>query len=211
MVRTLFIALILIISLNEFVSAQNNDNNTEIKTGNKSWAVGILYADNGFGLYGTYTKRTGRLTSAILKLSVSGVSDPNEVEYYDYYGNSYVRDKINRVFASTLSIGIKYNIFFDDIEGNFKPYIKAGVAPTLILTTPYQRGFFGAFGYAQTSFGLGPFGGIGIEYYESKSLGMSIGLEYYYIPVLGNEVSSILNKNISNVGGLQFCFNVMFF
>lgn len=209
MMRTLIIALILFLFLNSLVYSQSN--NSEINPGTKSWAVGIMYAENGFGLYGTYSKRTGRITSAVIKLSVSGVSDPNEVEYYDYYGNSYVRDKINRVFASTLSIGIKHNIFFDDLEGNFKPYIKGGIAPTLILMTPYDRGFFNAFAYSQTSFGLGVFGGLGIEYYESRSLGMSLGLEYYYTPILGKEVSSIQNKAINNVGGLQFCFNVMFF
>lgn len=209
MMRTLFIALMMIIYLNTLVSSQSN--NSEIRPITKSWAVGMLYAESGFGLFGTYSKSIGRTTSSMLRLSVSGVSDPNEVEYYDYYGNSYVRDKVNRVYAATLSIGLKHNIFFDDIDGNFKPYIKGGVAPALIMTTPYDRGFFKAFGYAQTSFGLGAFGGIGIEYYESRSLGMSLGLEYYYIPVLGREVSSIRDNNITNVGGLQFCFNMMFF
>jgi hypothetical protein len=209
MMRTLKIALILIIFLNTLVYAQSN--NSDIKPITKSWAVGMLYTESGFGLFGTYSKSIGRTTSSMIRLSVSGVSDPNEVEYYDYYGNSYIRDKINRVYAATLSIGLKHSIFFDDIDGNFKPFIKGGIAPALIMMTPYDRSFFNSFGYAQTSFGLGAFGGIGIEYYESKSLGMSLGIEYYYIPVLGREVSSIKDKNITNIGGLQFCFNMMFF
>ena len=207
--RTLKIALIIVLFLNTLVYSQSN--NSDIKPSSKSWAVGMLYAENGFGLFGTYSKRIGRTTATMFRLSISGVSDPNEVENYDYYGNSYVRGKINRVYASTLSIGLMHNIFFDDIEGNFKPFIKGGIAPTLILTTPYDKSFFGSFGYTQTSFGLGVFGGLGIEYYESRSLGMSLGIEYYYIPVLGNEVTSIIGKNITNVGGLQFGFNIMFF
>jgi hypothetical protein len=208
--RTLKIALIIVIFLNTLVYSQSN--NTEIKPGSKSWAVGMMYTESGFGMFGTYSKRIGRITSATFKLSMAGVSDPNEVEYFDYYtGESFIRGKINRVYASTLSIGILHNIFFDDIEGNFKPFIKGGIAPTLILTTPYDRGFFKAFGYTQTSFGLGVYGGIGIDYYQSRSLGMSLGIEYYYIPVLGREVSSIIDHNITNVGGLQFSFNLMFF
>ena len=208
--RTLIIALIIVIFLNTLVYSQSN--NKDITPSSKNWAVGMMYTENGFGLFGTYSKRIGRITSATFKLSMSGVSDPNEVEYFDYYtGESFIRGKINRVYASSLSIGLMHNIFFDDIEGNFKPFVKGGIAPTLIMTTPYERSFFKAFGYTQTSFGLGVYGGIGIDYYQSRSLGMSLGIEYYYIPVLGREVSSIIDRNITNVGGLQFSFNLMFF
>jgi hypothetical protein len=211
MMRTLITAIIFILFLNTITYAQINYTKKPEKVKTNSWAAGILYAENGFGLFGTYSKILGRTTSTMFRLSISGVSDPNEVQYYDYYGNSYVRDKINRVYDATLSIGLKHNIFFDDIDGNFKPYIKGGIAPTLILMTPYDRSFFPSFGYAQTSYGIGVFGGVGLDYYESKSLGMGLGIEYSYIPVLGNEVRSILDHNITNVGGLQFCFNIMFF
>jgi hypothetical protein len=211
MMWSLKTAIIFILFFNTITYAQIEYTQPPEKLKTKSWAVGILYAENGFGLFGTYSKKLGSITSWMARLSVSGVSDPNEVEYYDYYGNSYIRDKINRVYASTLSIGIKHNIFFDDIEGNFKPYVKGGIAPTLILMTPYERGFFNAFGYTQTSYGIGAFGGVGMEYYESRNLGMSLGIEYYYIPVLGNDVVSLIGHKITNVGGLQFSFNVMFF
>ena len=208
MMRTLKIALILIFLLNTLVFSQSN--NTPVIPHMNSWAVGFQYSDNGFGVSGTYYKRLARTSDLMFKLSVSGVSDRSEVEYFDYYGNSYVKDKINRVYASTFSIGLKHNVFFDDIDGNFKPFIKGGVAPSLIITTPYDRSFFKAFGYAQSSFGLGLYGGVGIEYYESTSVGLSIGIEYSYIQVLGREVSSIKDKNITNIGGLQFSFNFMF-
>ena len=209
MMRTQKIALILLtLFLNTLVYSQSN--NTPKVPHTNSWALGMQYTENGFGLSGTYYKRIGRISDMMIKLSVSGVSDGSEVEYYDYYGNSYVRDKLNRVYATSLNFGVKHNIFFDDIAGDFKPFIKGGISPTFILTTPYERSFFKAFGYAQSSWGLGVYGGIGIEYYESKSIGMSIGIEYSYIPVLGREVSSVKDKNITNAGGLQFSFNFMF-
>ncbi len=206
--RTLKIALIIIVLFNTIIFAQNNG--TPVKKKVNTWAVGLLYSDNGFGLSGTYYQKLGRTSDMMYKLSISGVTDRSEVEVYDYFGNSFIRDKINRIYAATLSIGIKHNIFFDDIDGNFKPFIKGGVAPTYIMITPFERSFFKAFGYAQSSYGLGLYGGIGIEYYESKSIGLSIGIEYSYIPVLGREVSSIKDKNITNIGGLQFSFNFMF-
>jgi hypothetical protein len=208
--RTLGIALIVIVFFNTMIFAQNKDSLTPVKQNVHSWAIGMLYAENGFGLSGTYSRRLGRTTDMMFKLSVSGVKDPNEVEYYDYYGNSYTRDKVNRVFATTLNIGLKHNVFFDDIEGNFKPFVKVGVSPTFIIITPFERGFFNSFAYAQSSYGMGLYGGIGLEYYESKSIGMSIGIDYSYIQVLGREVSSVKDKNITNVGGIQFSFNFMF-
>ncbi|MFA7359654.1 MAG: hypothetical protein WC139_01320 [Candidatus Kapaibacterium sp.] len=187
-------------------------NKTDINpaASNNNWAIGMFYSDNGFGLSGTFSSRLARTTDLNFKLSISGVTDNSEVEYYDYYGNSIIRGKENRVFMSTLSIGLKHNIFFDDIEGNFKPLIKGGIAPTLIFFSPYSKTFFDSFKYAQTSYGLGVYGGVGIEYYESKSIGLGITFEYYYIPVLGPDVYSLKDKKITNVGGVQIGFTFMF-
>ncbi|MCE1164596.1 MAG: hypothetical protein LWX07_04240 [Bacteroidetes bacterium] len=154
--------------------AQINNSPVKLTEKRSHWAIGLMYTDNGFGLSGTYFKNIGRTTDLTLKLSVSGVTDPSEVEYYDIYGNSYIAGKVNRVYLTTLSIGLKKNIFYDDIEGNFKPFIRAGVAPSFVITTPFDRSFFKAFGYAQPGFAIGPYGGIGIEYQESNSVGMSI-------------------------------------
>jgi hypothetical protein len=207
--KILIHSIILVIVLNISVYSQTNGTTAVKKT--NSWAIGFQYSDNGYGFSGTYYQKLSRITDMMYKLSFTGISDPSEVQYYDYYtGETVVKDKINRIYAMTLNVGIKHNIFFDDIDGNFKPFVKVGVAPTLIMMTPYDRGFFNAFGYAQTSYAIGPYAGIGIEYYESKSIGLSIGVEYSYLPVIGREVSSILNKNITDVGGLQFSFNFMF-
>lgn len=203
--RTLFIIILVVFSLSNLSIAQTN--NTNIKN---DWAVGLMYSDNGFGLTGTHFKRLGRTTDLFFKLTISGVSDQSEIEYFDIYGNSFIKDKLNRIYLTTLSVGIKKNVFFDDIEGNFKPFIRGGVAPAFILTTPYEKGFFKAFGYAQSSFAAGGFVGFGMEYYESKSVGLSIGLDYYYLHVLGRDVYSIKDKKISNIGGLELSFNFMF-
>lgn len=204
----LSILLVLIIAVSA-VAQVNQNNNTQQMLSNK-WAIGMFYSDNGFGISGTYSSRLARTSDLNIKLSISGVTDNTEVEQYDYYGNSFVRDKVNRLYMATLSLGIKHNIFFDDIEGNFKPLIKAGLAPSLILSTPYERSFFQSFQYSQTSFGIGAYAGIGLEYYESNSIGLGITLEYYYIPVVGPDVYSLKDKKISNVGGVQIGFSFMF-
>ena len=208
--RVILISIILVLSINLSAEAQGYQNNDTQQMLRNRWAIGMFYSDNGFGVSGTYSSRLARTSDLNIKLSISGVTDNTEVEHYDYYGNSYVNNKVNRLYMATLSFGIKHNIFFDDIEGNFKPLIKAGLAPSLILITPYNRSFFQSFQYSQTSFGIGGYAGIGLEYYESNSIGLGITLEYYYIPVVGPDVYSLQDKKISNVGGVQIGFNFMF-
>ncbi len=208
--RSILYSLILVFILNLNVNAQDKKIPYKEKDVRNNWAIGMMYTESGFGLSATYFSRLARTTDLTYKFSVAGVTDESEIDTYDYYGNSFVLGKINRVYQATLSFGLKHNVFFDDIEGNFKPYVKAGVAPALIVMTPYYRDFFEAFKYAQTSYGFGGYAGIGIEYYESQSIGLSIGLDYYYIPVLGPDVYSLKDKKISNVGGAQIGFNFMF-
>jgi hypothetical protein len=205
----IFTALIASFSVLSSAQIKNNPQKKETEKRN-SWAVGLMYTDNGFGLSGTYFKPIGRTSDLTFKLSISGVTDPTEVEYYDIYGNSYIKDKINRVFLATLSVGIKHNIFYDDIDGNFKPFVRAGLSPAFAMTTPFDRSYFKAFGYAQPGFAFGGYAGAGIEYYESKTVGLSIGIDYYYLPVFGREIMSLKDKAITNLGGIQLNFNFMF-
>lgn len=201
-------ALLLTANITLFSQVKNKQETEEFRR--SSIAAGFLYTEGGFGIHGTYYIPTGRITDLMLKLSLSGVSDDSEVEYYDPYGNSFIKDKVNRVFMMPLSIGIKHNIFYDDIEGNFKPFIRGGVAPTLVMTTPYNQSFFAAIPDMQTGFAVGPFAGAGIEYYESKTIGMSIALDYYYLPVIGREITSLYNQPINNMGGAQISFTMLF-
>jgi len=195
--------------INLFSQVRKNQSESE-EFHRSSFAAGFLYTEGGFGIHGTYYAPIGRITDLMLKLSFSGVSDNSEVEYYDPYGNSYIRGKVNRVFMMPLSIGIKHNIFYDDLEGNFKPFIRGGVAPTLVMTTPYNESFFAAIPDMQTGFAAGPFAGAGLEYYESKTLGMSIALDYYYLPVIGRTIYSLQDKPMNNLGGAQISFTMLF-
>lgn len=175
-----------------------------------NWGISILYSENGFGVAGMYYKNLSRTSDLFFRLSISGVTDNSEIEYFDIYGNSYVPDKLNRIFNIPASIGFQKYLFYDDIEGNFKPYVNAGVSPSLILMTPYSEGFFPAFKYANVSYSIGGFLGIGLQYFESQHVAMNFDLKYYYLPVLGREVMSLQNKPIKNVGGLQINFGISF-
>jgi len=145
-----------------------------------------------------------------LNLHFSGVSDSREIQRYDIYGNSVTLGKVNRVYMMPLSIGLNKELFKGDIEGNFRPSISFGVAPTLVMYNPYDRSFFNAIAYTKTKFAFGPYAGIGINYKQSKSTSLNINLSYYYLPVSGGGVESIENSEIKDVGGLQLTFGLNF-
>jgi hypothetical protein len=174
------------------------------------WGLGFSYAENGFGPSVSLYAPIGKTTDLSFNLTFSGVTDTREIQRYDIFGNSITYDKINRVFMIPLSIGIKKELFKDDIEGDFVPVFNAGISPTLILTNPYDMSFFNALNYMSTHFGFGGYMGIGVNFKQSKSLSMSVNLNYYYIPIIGDGVQSVQYSTINNVGGFQLGFGIIF-
>ena len=174
------------------------------------WGLSVIYAEKGFGLSTGYYKQLGYNTDFFTNISVSGVSDTREFERFDIYGNSITIGKENRIFLIPLNIGIQQYLFKDKIESNFRPVVSVGLTPSLIITTPYEKSFFNAFGYAHSFFAMGGFAGVGMEYKEANDVALSISLRYFYLPVIGKSVNSLIDKPINDVGGLEINFGVNF-
>ncbi|MCB0724657.1 MAG: hypothetical protein KDC73_08115 [Ignavibacteriae bacterium] len=172
------------------------------------WGFNAMYSEKGFGISSEYFVNIWKNTDLVAGLGFSSVSDDREFQEFDYFGNSYTPDKVNRVFMAPLSIGIKHALFQDDIDGSLKPTVSAGVAPTLILTNPYSTNFFPALGKFNAAFAFGPYAGIGLNFTQNKSVAYSFNINYYYLPVIGKEVMSLQNKPIDNVGGVQFTVGI---
>ena len=175
-----------------------------------SWSLGLNYGENGFGPYAGLYSSLGRTTDLVFSISVSGVTDEREIERFDVFGNSVVVNKINRVFMMPLSIGIRKELFKDDIDGDFLPIFNIGVAPTLVLTNPYNESYFAAFGNTKTYFAFGGFAGFGVSFSQNKSMCMNVNFNYYYLPVVGDGVQSLQYSTINDVGGLQLSLGVIF-
>lgn len=175
-----------------------------------NWGLNFNYNESGFGVAGMYSFPVSKSTDIQANILVSGVSDPREFKDFDPFGNSWIMNKVNRVYMVPLSIGVQHYLFADDLEGNIKPLVTAGISPALIVTTPYDKSYFNAFSYAHASFAFGGFIGTGLEFRHNKNLGLSFNVKYYYLPVLGNEVKSITTNTIDDVGGLQLSFGVNF-
>jgi hypothetical protein len=182
----------------------------KIIEGRNNWGLNLVYTDRGFGLSGNLYKALGKDFDFQAGLTISGLKDANEFEQFDYYGNSYIYNKLNRVFLISFNAGIHKYLFSDELAEGFKPLISIGVSPTLVLTNPYEKNFFSAFGYMKNAFALGGYAGVGMEYKESNSVAFSLNIRYSYIPIIGDGVQSIINHTINEVGGIQLIFGVNF-
>jgi outer membrane protein W len=181
--------------------------NTEPKN---VWGVNVQYSESGMGIGAIIYKRLSNVTDLFGSISIGGVTDNREFEYFDYYGNSYIVGKLNRVYKIPLEIGIEHFLFSNSLEGTFKPNITAGITPALLLTDPYNRNFFSALKYIQPGFAFGGFIGAGLDYRESNFVAITFNIKYLYMPVIGREIMSLQDKPIKDVGGLNISIGVNF-
>jgi len=147
-----------------------------------AWGVDILLSNNGFGIGGFYRHQYSRDLFGTVTLGIAESKDDNEVEYYDWYGQSYVPGKINRFLLVPVHVGIQYRLFAEDITDSFRPYVNAGVGPTLVLAAPYEKEYFNSLGYARSHYTLGGYIGIGAFFGSDMGSLSGINMRYYFIP-----------------------------
>ena len=117
---------------------------------NNALGLDIMFSEGGFGLGGFYRRQFSEKITGFTDISISEAKDEREFEYFDYYTQqSYTVGKKNRVFIIPVNFGIQYRLFENVIYDNLRPYLNAGVGPSMILTTPYSKEFFDSFGDAR--------------------------------------------------------------
>ncbi len=173
-----------------------------------SWGVDIMFGEGGFGL-GTFLRQdfTENITGFV-DLSIAESKDDREIEFVDYFGRKFVLGKKNRVFLLPLNFGIHYKMFSHVLTQNLRPYVNAGVGPTFVITTPYEREFFSAFGYAKGHYAVGGYIGFGANFGLSKSSLVGVNIRYYKIHLLGDGVESLQGRIQKDIGQLYLTLNV---
>lgn len=167
------------------------------------WGLDLLFSGNGFG-GGVFLQHflDDDLT-AFFSLYLSGARNTDEFPEWDpWRGEWRVRNKINRLFMFPVTIGLQKELFKDKLQGGFAPYISAGVGPTFILATPYEKDFFDAFNYSMFYTRFGAFLGIGANLGSSANSIMSVNMRYYYIPFGGDGLESIRDRPLHDFGGV---------
>ena len=174
-----------------------------------SWGMDIMFGDAGFGLGTFFRKQIDVKWTAFADLSFSETKDDREFEYYDYYTNTFVTAlKKNRIFQVPINFGMQYRLFENTISDNLRPFLSAGVGPTILITTPYELEFFNSFGKAQAKIAAGGYVGLGANFGLDKSSLVGITFKYYYSKILKGSVESLYGREKTEIQGFFITLNL---
>ena len=170
----------------------------------------IMFGEGGVGFGGFYRRQFDNNFTGFADFSISEIKEDNEFQYYDpYFGNPLpIAGKKNRVFLIPFNFGVQYRLFENLISDNLRPYINAAFGPSMVVTTPYDREFFNAFGYARAKFTTGGYVGFGANFGLDKSSLLGINLRYYIVHFYDEGVESIEGRFRKNIGGFYLTINL---
>jgi len=185
------------------------------------WGLDLLLSNSGFGFGLSYRRQYTEDLAGQVALSVSESKEAQEVEYYDpYTGNSFVPGKLNRFMVIPLTAGVQYRLFREDIVDTFRPYVNAGIGPTMIWEMPFaivtqnpsgpltveQVEFFSAIGKGTPHFTVGGFIGAGAYFGSERSTVLGINIRYYINYLLSGGLPSQYNPNTGEITGYKSSF-----
>ncbi|MEI7812298.1 MAG: acyloxyacyl hydrolase [Ignavibacteria bacterium] len=173
-----------------------------------SWGIDFMFGEGGFGLGTFYRYNFTTALTGFTDFSVSESKDEKEVEYFDYFGNSTVIGKKNRIFLMPLNFGLQQRLLENSVTDNLRPYINAGIGPSMVVTTPYDYEFFSSFKKAQARFTLGGYFGIGANFGPDKANLLGLNLRYYIIHFFNNGVEGLKNRYMNDLGGFYLTLNL---
>lgn len=176
---------------------------------NNALGFDLLIGESGFGFGGFYRRQLGKIT-VFGDVSISEAKDEREIEYVDIYGQTFTVGKQNRVFQIPFTFGAQYRFFENELTDNLRPYISAGVGPTIALTTPYAEEFFRAFSYTQVHYAAGGYAGFGANFGLDQSNLIGINVRYYYAQFLDEGVEILKGRYKSYLSGFFITINFGF-
>lgn len=169
----------------------------------------VMFSEGGFGLGGFYRRQFSDKITGFTDISISEAKDEREIQYFDYYTNTtYTVGKKNRVFIIPVNFGAQYRLFEDVIYDNLRPYLNAGIGPSMVLTTPYSKEFFNAFGDARLRVAAGGYFGFGANFGLDKHSLVGINVRYYIIHFFDRGVESLTGKFNKTLGGFFLTINL---
>lgn len=228
----LYLALILFVFNNAFSQPSGMQDTTIIFTPSNpnlihpqnyrplihSWGLDILLSNNGFGIGGFYRYEMTDEFSLMLNLAISDVKDDAEVEQFDYYtGQDFIQGKKNRLLLIPLTLSLQYRLFKDDIVDNFRPFITAGLGPTMMFVAPYvfdqihydaygypyreKIDFFSSLKYGHLRYSLGGFIGAGVYFGMEKGSMTCLSVKYF-LTRFPDGIEVMYDGYTKNFGGL---------
>ena len=193
-----------------------------------AWGVDVLVSNDGFGLGLFYRREFNEDLYGFIALSVSESKDEREVERFNIFGNIIVPAKLNRFLVIPLTFGVQRRFFREEILDTFRPYVNAGVGPTMILAAPFVDiiknslgyltepvEFFESLGRAQAHYTIGGYVGFGANFGGDNTNLFGVNFRYYITRVFGDGIPSLYDtetgnpaKNKTSFGGFFITLNV---
>ncbi|MCE7933978.1 MAG: hypothetical protein DYG96_05235 [Chlorobi bacterium CHB2] len=171
------------------------------------FGIDVLFSNSGFGGGAFYQRKLGATLSLFANLGVTGSRTKDELDEWNGY-EYRVPNKVNRLYTFPLMIGVRQRLFAERLSDEFRPFLNAGVGPSLVLTLPYEYSFFSSFGHAAAHLTAGGFVGIGADFGEGDPV-IGANLRYYIIPISPG-IESLKNEPITDFGGLFLTLNISF-
>ena len=81
----------------------------------QAWGLDLLLSNHGFGMGVFYRYEMSDELSLMFNFAISDVKDDTEFERYDYFGQSIIPGKKNRLLLLPLTFSVQYRLFKDDI------------------------------------------------------------------------------------------------
>jgi hypothetical protein len=173
-----------------------------------AFGMDLIFSEGGFGLGTFYRRSVTDKVTLFTDFSISEAKDPQEFTYVDIYGQTYTPNKLNRAFILPVNFGMQYRLFENVIFDNLRPYIDGAIGPSIIVTTPYDKEFFNAFGKAQARYTLGGYFGIGANFGLDKSSLVGLNLRYYIIHFFNQGIEILSGKLENDLGGVFIALNI---
>lgn len=181
---------------------------------NVSYALGgeLALTESGFGAGFFYHRFYSDKLALFSQLYITGLRNEDEIERYiqreDGTWDWRVPGKENRLFRFPITFGAQYFPLKGHITESLQPYVSGGVGPNFILSTPYEQGWFEAFGDATLHTKFGGFVGIGAYFGNVMKSLIGVNIRYYYIPAGAEEIVSLEGIPFDNLGGLFLTLTV---
>lgn len=168
----------------------------------------LMFGEGGFGVGGFYRYDLSESFTWYSDISISEAKDPAEVEYIDYFGNIRVPGKINRIFLVPITTGLQYRMFRESLSDNLRPYLAVGAGPSIVISTPFDKEFFSAFGSAIVYTAVGGYVGVGANFgFDENSL-VGLSARYYVIHLFNDGIEAMEGNPMNDLGGFYIALNI---
>jgi len=172
-----------------------------------SLGVDLMLSNAGIGFGGFYRWETSADFSMFVDFSVAEAKEDNEFQVYNMYGQSITLGKVNRFLVLPLCFGVQQRFFREEILDNFRPYLSAGIGPSMIYVFPENEEFINALGKGHPEYTGGGYIGLGAYFGSDLTNLIGLNVRYYIIPYPAG-IESLEGQMKKDFGGFFISINI---